>query len=459
MAPQLREEWDTIKDVFSGSFTFVSSKVKESDELLIRLLKTEIDKREKREEESNFLDDREQNSAANKKWRKLNTEMDYPRNQAARVAHENCQASGIVRMQAEVELITYTLNEAPAEEPDDLQRVLNDENLNADQKKQRISQIAALTAIKATQEKNQIAAKRLKDSWCDSYLVAKQQMDDIINKKTTTRQPPSDQRIEDWYKCDEEHCTWTVAGWGDGNGHWEASIQARVKRPPMKPTDTGYEKQYLITQDIAKGIINDNGNNPRDDGRGDTGRVDRYKQAYKDHKERYHSRTAARDMIKIDAPSFTMRMDEIKFKEEKENWQRYVLRNPPSNPVMRMEMMRRSMNSELRNVMNNYIEQMNGSMEVDQVQTFLKNIEENAVIHTPNAKHLANLEAISQGAGERMMPFLSRIKSAAAKLQTQTFGSCTKETHPDLTTAECEEVTAPNGVRGPPQVPVWPCKR
>ena len=42
MAPQLREEWDTIKDVFSGSFTFVSSKVKESDELLIRLLKIEI---------------------------------------------------------------------------------------------------------------------------------------------------------------------------------------------------------------------------------------------------------------------------------------------------------------------------------------------------------------------------------------------------------------------------------
>ena len=57
MAPQQREEWDTLKEIFSGSFTFVSSKVKESDELLIRLLKTEIEKREKREEESNFLDD------------------------------------------------------------------------------------------------------------------------------------------------------------------------------------------------------------------------------------------------------------------------------------------------------------------------------------------------------------------------------------------------------------------
>ena len=98
MAPQPREEWATIKEIFLGSFTFVSNKVKESDELLIRVLKIETEKRENRDEESNFLDAREKDSAANKKWRKLNTEMDYPRNQAARVAHENCQASGIVRM-------------------------------------------------------------------------------------------------------------------------------------------------------------------------------------------------------------------------------------------------------------------------------------------------------------------------------------------------------------------------
>ena len=47
MAPQPREEWETIKEIFLGSFTFVSNKVKESDELLIRVLKIETEKGKK----------------------------------------------------------------------------------------------------------------------------------------------------------------------------------------------------------------------------------------------------------------------------------------------------------------------------------------------------------------------------------------------------------------------------
>ena len=61
-------------------------------------------------------------------------------------------------------------------------------------------------------------------------------------------------------------------------------------------------------------------------------------------------------MIKIDPPTFTMRMDDIKFKEEKDAWQRYLIRNPPNNAMVRLEMMNRAMNSELRAVMANYLE-------------------------------------------------------------------------------------------------------
>ena len=42
-------------------------------------------------------------------------------------------------------------------------------------------------------------------------------------------------------------------------------------------------------------------------------------------------------MIKIDPPTFTMRMDDIKFKEEKEVWQRYLIRNPPNNSMVCLE--------------------------------------------------------------------------------------------------------------------------
>ena len=124
-----------------------------------------------------------------------------------------------------------------------------------------------------------------------------------------------------------------------------------------------------------------------------------------------------------------MRMDDIKFKEEKEAWQRYLIRNPPNNSMVRMEMMNRAMNSELRAVMENYIVDQRGRLEIEEVEGFLEKIKQNAVIKISNEKHLANLEAVVQGAGERIMPFLSRIRAAAARVKITKHGHCIPRRH------------------------------
>jgi hypothetical protein len=148
-----------------------------------------------------------------------------------------------------------------------------------------------------------------------------------------------------------------------------------------------------------------------------------------------------------------MRMDDIRFKDEKEAWQRYNIRNPPSTPIMRLEMMKRSMNAELLSIMSDNINALKGNLEREDVEKFLTAIEDNAVIKTPKSKHLAALEAITQGAGERMMPYLSRIRSAAARIQLTMHGACTKETHPNLKAGESTDPAT----GGPSTTVEWPC--
>ena len=80
----------------------------------------------------------------------------------------------------------------------------------------------------------------------------------------------------------------------------------------------------------------------------------------------------------------------------------------------------------------NYLEDQKGRLEEDEIEAFLNKIKQNAVIKISNEKHLANLEAVVEGGGEKIMPFLSRIKVAAARLKLKRHGYCNPETHPNI---------------------------
>ena len=68
---------------------------------------------------------------------------------------------------------------------------------------------------------------------------------------------------------------------------------------------------------------------------------------------------------------------------------------------------------------------------------------------------LAELESITQEAGETLFSFISRIRVAAGYTELMKFGTCSKKTHPDLTLEECK--------RGPNDEPAtelrWPCAK
>ena len=69
--------------------------------------------------------------------------------------------------------------------------------------------------------------------------------------------------------------------------------------------------------------------------------------------------------------------------------------------------------------------------------------------------NLAKLESISQGAGEKVRPFLCRIRAAAGFVQVMKFGKCSKETHPNLTLDECNR-----GRNDEPAIELsWPCAK
>ena len=147
--------------------------------------------------------------------------------------------------------------------------------------------------------------------------MIKDEEERITARRTIAAQTPKDPNTREWATCDEEHCTWTIAGWGDGNGKWTQ----RRRLPPLKKGEPGEKDQYWIDMDLENGVLQHNKNDRYDDGKGDLGRLDRYRTAFKDHKDRHHSKNATRDMIKIDPPVFTMRMDDIKFKEKRTHGQ------------------------------------------------------------------------------------------------------------------------------------------
>ena len=247
----------------------------------------------------------------------------------------------------------------------------------------------------------------------------KQAMD---NKSNESDRTISAVDIATFCRCKWPFCKWTICGKqvtfmeypasGDPtevtkfNDHWRM------------PADMA-NKKYCETVDY------------RDDGRGDANRLERYQKAFKAHMETAHA-LSAKNSIKEDPPEFKMRMTPEEFAEQKEQWRRYNQVHPPQTPEIHFDMLRRSMHVELYKVLksdmdllDNRIETRNGTNDVDKMMEI---IELNAVSYTPNETYLKAFEAIKQEGGEKVDPYLSRLKSAAVKVNIKKRGTCSKET-------------------------------
>ena len=255
-------------------------------------------------------------------------------------------------------------------------------------------------------------------SWAAAWTQAGKDLELQIKKTKAGTAVPENPILNMWVKCEAPGCTWTIAG--DGGG-----------KPKLDATEVGHDTQYLITKNVQMGILEDNGNDHRNDGRGDEGREARYRQAYKDHQDRNHSKTGLKDMILIDPAKFKTKMSDLDFEEEKEAWTRYLQRNPTSEDNMRMEMMKRSMSPELLNIMKTYILDRDNKLgDKEDMEKWWKEMEDLAVVAVPNSEHIAHLKTIIQNPGEKVAAFLSRVRGAAAYIECTNYGACTEKTHP-----------------------------
>ena len=247
----------------------------------------------------------------------------------------------------------------------------------------------------------------------------KQAMD---NKSNDSDRTISAVDIATFCRCKWPFCKWTICGkqvtFLEYPATGEPTEVTKFNDHWRMPADMA-NKKYCETVDY------------RDDGRGDANRLERYQKAFKTHMETAHA-LSAKNSIKEDPPEFKMRMTPEEFSEQKEQWRRYNQVHPPQTPEIHFDMLRRSMHVELYKVLksdmdllDNRIETRNGTNDVDKMMEI---IELNAVSYTPNETYLKAFEAIKQEAGEKVDPYLSRLKSAAVKVNIKKRGTCSKET-------------------------------
>ena len=114
--------------------------------------------------------------------------------------------------------------------------------------------------------------------------------------------------IEPYTRCRYHFCTWTACG---------AMPKKKVDRVAGEIQSETYKQAYRVEADIANGRWHTTEDH-RDDGRGDTGRLKRYKQAYEDHEKLYHK--GDMKLEKQEPPTFTARMSLEDYEEELEKW-------------------------------------------------------------------------------------------------------------------------------------------
>ena len=230
--------------------------------------------------------------------------------------------------------------------------------------------------------------------------------------------------IAPYTKCPKRFCSWTISG---------------VSKPFMAPpqgwepdnpdTTCAYAKQYHKAADPDNGKAIETWDH-RDDGRGDEGRLERYKQAYKDHLGYIHAHDPKK-AIHAKAPTFKMRMTPDEFQEQKEVWKRFCITYPDNTPELYYDMLQQSIDMELIKIIDSDMKAMKNQADDESVEKIMKVIEKNAVIRVSNEVYLTAFEKIKQEEGEMVEPYLSRLRSAATKMELKTRGTCNSTSHPN----------------------------
>ena len=234
-------------------------------------------------------------------------------------------------------------------------------------------------------------------------------------------------QILEYYKCEEKGCLWTVAGFPRERDSRPQNFKVCRPHGQMEGSTEFNKLDYLIEEKAEDGRTGNDGD-PADDGYGDAGRLERYRDMWRAHREKHH-KNSVKDMINIDPPKFRMNMTDHQWREEKLQWERYNIKNPPGSSAMRFEMMKRSMSRELSEVMDNYMKKMGDVLSPEQVEGFFQDIEDNAVETITHEEHLRALTDIKQDANEKIQPFLSRIRAAAQYVEMDRHGVCTEASH------------------------------
>ena len=123
-------------------------------------------------------------------------------------------------------------------------------------------------------------------------------------------------------------------------------------------------------------------------------------------------------------------MSPEEFEEQKEIWRRFQISYPDNTPELFYDMLQQSIDVELFKIIKSEMDALEYKATEESVAGIISTIEKNAVIKVPNEIYMAAFEKIKQEEGERVQPYLSRIKTAAVKVELKRRGRCNEQSHP-----------------------------
>ena len=243
------------------------------------------------------------------------------------------------------------------------------------------------------------------------------------NKKARkdSRNPESPD-LEVYVRCTKRFCGFTICGVN------KPFIPQPADYKGKDHADCEYKRQYTVESDSDNGRMIKTYSH-KDDGRGDEGRLERYKLAMKDHLAFAHTYDPKK-AINVKPPTFKMKMSPEEFEEQKEIWRRFQISYPDNTPELFYDMLQQSIDVELFKIIKSEMDALEYKATEESVAGIISTIEKNAVIKVPNEIYMAAFEKIKQEEGERVQPYLSRIKTAAVKVELKRRGRCNEQSHP-----------------------------
>ena len=199
----MADEADRAKLQKLADIADTNDKINENADTLVRILDIEVQRR-------NNIGERCFLELADQKWTNtaaLSTELGKVHRETV-CARNKTACKGVDRMLQEINEIGRATRATEPQRPATPRPAPGQGGLNAYLNKQEAHD---------TWAQKRTAGLNLRAHWLQAWAKALQLEDDIISKKMSSRHGPEDIQIRDWAKCDEEHCTWYIAGWGDGN--------------------------------------------------------------------------------------------------------------------------------------------------------------------------------------------------------------------------------------------------